>query len=75
MNAINGDPVVAWWVRNLNSIREDSGLTPGLVCGLRIQCCHRLRHRVQLKLRSGYISNVRKLEPSKNLISLCTSNG
>ena len=38
---------------SLTGIHEDAGLIPGLLSGLRIQCCHELQCRSQMWLGSG----------------------
>ena len=38
---------------NLTSIHEDVGLIPGVLSGLRIQCCSELRCRSQMRFGSG----------------------
>ena len=45
-----GVPVVAQWVKNLNSIHEDAGSIPCLSWWLRIQCCHKLQRRSETLL-------------------------
>ena len=41
-------------VKKPTSIHEDAGLIPGLtqLSGLRIQCCHELWYRLQMRLGS-----------------------
>ena len=55
--AIGKSGVVAQWVKNPTSIREDADLIPGLtqwVKGSDIQCCtHELQCSLQMQLRSG----------------------
>ena len=50
---INGVPIVDQRVKNLTSIHEDAGLTPGLTQWLRILHYHELQCRSQVQLGSG----------------------
>ena len=43
---------MAQQVKNLISIREDAGPSLALLSSLRIQCCHKLRCRSEMWLRS-----------------------
>ena len=43
---------MAQWVKNPTSIYEDAGLLLVSLSGLRIQHCHKLRHRSQMRLGS-----------------------
>ena len=40
-------------LKTRHSIYEEAGLIPGLNQWLRIQHCHKLRHRSQMRLESG----------------------
>ena len=51
-DTILGVPVVALWLTNLTSIHEDVGLIPGLLTGLRVQCCCELWYGLQTRLGS-----------------------
>ena len=44
---------MAQQIKNLTCIHEDVGLIPGLSSGLRIWCCHKLQHRLQVRLGSS----------------------
>ena len=48
-----GVPIVAQPVKNPPGIYEDVGSIPGRAQWVRIQCCHKPRHRSQMWLRSG----------------------
>ena len=44
---------MAQQVKNLTSTPENVGLIPGLAGGLRIHCCCKLQHKLQMCLGSG----------------------
>ena len=48
----HGIPLVVQWVKNPNSIHEDSGSIPGLTQWLRIWCCRKLQCRSKIWLQS-----------------------
>jgi len=45
--------VVAQWVKNRTGILEMQVPSLTLLSGLRIWCCHELRRRLQMHLKSG----------------------
>ena len=48
-----GVPIVAQWLKNRTSIREDTVQSLASLGGLRIWCYHRLWCRLQMWLRSS----------------------
>ena len=50
---LQGVPTVSQQVRNPTNIHEDVGSVPGLLSGLRTQCCHELWYTLQRHARSS----------------------
>ena len=49
---------MAQWVKNPVGIHEDASLILASFCGLRIQCCCKLLHRLQMQLGSAVVAAV-----------------
>ena len=70
---------MAQWVKTQYSVHEDVGSNP--LHGLRIQCCHELQHRLQMKLRSNVVTSVAQAGSSSSdstrsmRISICCRYG